>query len=287
MTADNPKVSIVLPTYNGSRYIRQSIDSCLNQTYPNIELIIVDDGSTDSTPDIIKAYTDPRIKYVRHVKNKGLPQALNTGFENVTGKYLTWTSDDNYYNLNAIEKELVFLKANSCSFVYCDFYRFTEDNLQAMQLVKLPDTLALEKSNDVGPCVLYSREVLEKVGFFDTQAELAEDYDYWIRVSKQFPMKHMAEVLYFYREHANSLSLARFSEVRAAEILVKSKNGLPYLDSLERFANLVSQRYPRWLGVHFLMRLLAVQKIKRKVRQFENGELTFSQARISLKELVK
>jgi len=78
MNRISSKVSIVLPTYNGAKYIRQSIDSCLNQTYKNIELIIVNDGSTDGTPEIIRSYEDGRIKYLTHEKNKGLPHALNT-----------------------------------------------------------------------------------------------------------------------------------------------------------------------------------------------------------------
>ena len=106
----SPKVSIVLPTYNGAKYIRQCINSCLNQTYNNIELIIVDDGSKDETPDIIKSYKDERIKYIMHARNLGLPYALNTGFRNAVGEYLTWTSDDNYYTKKAIETMLSFIK---------------------------------------------------------------------------------------------------------------------------------------------------------------------------------
>jgi len=70
-----------LPTYNGARYLRQSLDSCLNQTYRNIELIVVDDGSSDETPQIVGSCRDPRLQYLRQVRNKGLPGALNTGFD--------------------------------------------------------------------------------------------------------------------------------------------------------------------------------------------------------------
>lgn len=102
MAENSPKVSIVLPTYNGARYLRQSIDSCLGQTYRNLELIVVDDASTDTTPEIIRSYQDPRIRVIRHEKSKMLPESLNTGFRAVSGDYLTWTSDDNYYVPEAI-----------------------------------------------------------------------------------------------------------------------------------------------------------------------------------------
>ena len=94
---NNPKVSIVLPTYNGARYLKSSVESCLNQTHKNIELVIVDDCSTDETPDIVRSYNDPRIRYVRNETNQRLPRSLNIGFALATGDYLTWTSDDNEF----------------------------------------------------------------------------------------------------------------------------------------------------------------------------------------------
>src|SRR3989338_10314783 len=109
MSIINPKVSIVLPTYNGARYLRQSIDSCLSQTYKNIELIIVDDCSTDETPDIVHSYNDPRIRYVRNKTNQRLPRSLNIGFALTTAEYLTWTSDDNEFLPQAIETMLKVL----------------------------------------------------------------------------------------------------------------------------------------------------------------------------------
>ncbi len=128
MKQNKPLVSIILPTYNGEKYIKKSIESCLNQTYPNIELIIVNDASKDNTAVIVKSFKDSKIKYIKHKYNMGLPNSLNTGFTNAKGNYLTWTSDDNFYDKKAIEKMLNFLKKKKCSFVYCDMYKFDEKN---------------------------------------------------------------------------------------------------------------------------------------------------------------
>lgn len=100
-----PRVSIVLPTYNGERYIRASIESILNQTYKDWELIIVNDASIDSTIDIVNEYVqrDSRIRVITNSTNKKLPESLNIGFESTSGEYLTWTSDDNMYKPKAIE----------------------------------------------------------------------------------------------------------------------------------------------------------------------------------------
>src|SRR5438034_11794938 len=94
---DSTLITIVLPTHNGAKYLRESIESCLGQTYHNLELVVVDDASSDATPDVIAEYSDPRLISVRHGQNRGLPEALNTGFAHSRGHYLTWTSDDNRY----------------------------------------------------------------------------------------------------------------------------------------------------------------------------------------------
>jgi glycosyltransferase involved in cell wall biosynthesis len=118
-----PVVSIVLPTFNGSRYLADSIGSCLAQTYQHWELIVVDDCSSDDTPAIIDRYVavDPRIRALRHLTNRKLPAALNTGFSKARGDYFTWTSDDNVYLPNALSEMLgVLEKRRDVDVVYAD-----------------------------------------------------------------------------------------------------------------------------------------------------------------------
>ena len=155
------KISIVLPAYNGSKYIRESIVSCLNQTHKNIELIVVDDCSLDETPDIVKSFGDARITLIQQERNQGLPHALNTGFAHARGDYLTWTSDDNYFAETALEKMASFLKATDCCFVYCDYYMFDDGNPAELKIMQLPDAHTLTKQNTIGPCFFYSRRVKE------------------------------------------------------------------------------------------------------------------------------
>src|ERR1022692_2808232 len=95
-TQNSPEISIVLPTYNGAAYIRESLDSCLNQTFQDFELIVVVDGSTDNTEAILNSYSDPRL-HVFKQNNMGLPTALNAGFAQAHGRFFSWTSDDNIY----------------------------------------------------------------------------------------------------------------------------------------------------------------------------------------------
>src|SRR4051794_6743497 len=103
--------SIVLPTYNGSKYLASAIESCLAQTYRNFELILVDDCSKDATPEIIANYAarDSRVRSIRHETNQHLPGGLNTGHKAARGEFLTWTSDDNLLRPDFLAEMVGFL----------------------------------------------------------------------------------------------------------------------------------------------------------------------------------
>ncbi|MCL5071863.1 MAG: glycosyltransferase [Actinobacteria bacterium] len=228
MRKTNPLVSIVLPTYNGSGYISQSINSCLNQTYKKIELLIVDDASTDGTLKIIKSYQDKRIKLIRHKKNRGLAASLNTGFGKAKGSYLTWTSDDNYYDRRAIKIMVSFLQKNKGDFVYCNYYHFKDDDPSELILINLNDEVNFALENGIGACFLYSKKVKKRIGNYDINLPLVEDYDYWIRVSRKFKPFHLNKPLYYFRRHEKSLT-AKYSQnegLKKAVELVKRKNNI-------------------------------------------------------------
>lgn len=227
------KVSIVLPTYNGSKNIRQSIESCLGQTHRNLELVVVDDGSSDDIFGILSTYNDPRIKYFRHRNNLGLAEALNTGFRSSTGEYLSWTSDDNYYAANAIEEMVRFLQTYpEVDFVYADWYGIDEKSTdQGPRILKNEPPDSLKVDNFIGACYLYKKEVYETVGEYNPRTSLLEDYDYWIRVWKQFRMQRLFRPLYYYRFHQDSLT----SKHSPAEIAEKVKL-VKQLNRLRKFA---------------------------------------------------
>lgn len=123
MIAETKLVSVILPTYNGENHIKDSIESCLRQTYRNIELIIVNDCSTDGTLDLIKKYAakDRRVRIIENQKNLKLPASLNEGFKASSGDLLTWTSDDNMFRENAIERMVDMLSEKSADFIYCGY----------------------------------------------------------------------------------------------------------------------------------------------------------------------
>jgi glycosyltransferase involved in cell wall biosynthesis len=216
----NSEVSIVLPTYNGERFLRACVESCLAQTYSRWELIIVDDGSTDSTPDVVAELSaaDPRIRSFRHETNRRLPAALNTGFALARGEYLTWTSDDNLYRAHALEQMARFLdRRPDADFVYADYTAIDSEGTVLHSKTSGPAE-RLVFGNVVGPCFLYRRAVYERIGDFADDLYLAEDYDYWLRVSGHFRLVPLHEDLYLYRQHGESLTSRCTAEVgRATE----------------------------------------------------------------------
>jgi glycosyltransferase involved in cell wall biosynthesis len=203
-----PLVSIVLPTYNGSRYLRQSVASCLAQTYEDFELIVVDDASTDRTPTIIAelAAADGRIRTVRNEPNRKLPASLNVGFGRARGDYLTWTSDDNLYRPHALAAMVAALEAEAAvDMVYTDVTLIDEAGNPIGSLEAGPPE-DFGRRNVVGACFLYRRAVSETLGGYAEDLFLAEDYEYWLRASCRFRLQPLHQDLYLYRVHADSLT---------------------------------------------------------------------------------
>jgi len=229
---ESPLVSIVLPTYNGARYLAQSIQSCLNQTYQHWELILVDDASTDHTSQVIADHVarDSRIWSVRHDTNRKLPAALNTGFAIAKGDYLTWTSDDNLYRPNALAEMVAFLfQHTEADAVYTDYSEIDETG-EIIRTIGVPNPPELAYRAFHIPCFLFRRQVYETTGSYDEDLFLAEDYDYWLRVIARFHPQALHQNLYLYRRHNASLTKQFGTDVAAARERTLRRH-LPHLQS--------------------------------------------------------
>lgn len=260
---DQPLVSIVLPTYKRAHLLAQAIRSVLAQTYTNLELIIVDDNSPDDTAAVVQSFDDARIRYVKNEPNLKLPRALNRGFSLSRGDFLTWTSDDNLYADNAIEKMVEALQVRGCDFVYADYYLFAEQDAAGRPLDihhdKLPDSLQLEKGNHIGACFMYTRKVYEAIGDYDPELFLVEDYDYFLRAARQFLFCHLSEPLYYFRRDEATLYCSRFPEVKASDVLVRFRNGTLDADGAAAILAGLLLRHPDTLADSSLKRALAIR----------------------------
>lgn len=213
-----PKVSIVLPSYNGEKYINKSIDSILQQTFTDWELIIVDDCSKDATGRIADAYTErnQRIRVIHNETNQKLPESLNIGFRSAKGEYLTWTSDDNMFLPDAIDEMHKFLETNDkYPMVVADMDIIDERDVFIKHWPEY-DPLGMYCNDYVGACFMYRRNVLDAVGEYDSHYFCIEDYEYWMRILKHYgSIGHLSQTLYRYREHRESLTATKSERVRA------------------------------------------------------------------------
>ncbi|HUW84224.1 MAG TPA: glycosyltransferase [Phycisphaerae bacterium] len=218
-----PLVSVVLPTYNRAARLRAAIASCLAQTYENLELIVVDDGSSDGTCNVVDSFGDPRLRYVR-LTHVGLPRALNAGFAAARGNYLTWTSDDNTYEPDAIETMVNVLNhERDVGMVCCGCWRVDEGgSVIGPRYLKPPEMLY--EGNCVGACFLYRAELARRIGPYRPELALAEDYDYWLRLARVGRIRRLNRLLYRYCEHSGALYERRYGRVLKQTVAALRRN---------------------------------------------------------------
>lgn len=211
-----PKVSIILPTYNGEKYLKQAIDSILAQTYTDWELILVDDCSTDATADIVEQYvgTDDRIYAIHNICNQKLPTSLNIGFAAARGEYFTWTSDDNLYLPDAIAVMARYLdKYEDVPMVRASMNFIDAEGRVIGQSEGYTDE-KMYAFNCLGACFMYRKKVRDTIGDYDVSTYCAEDYDYWLRILQNFgTIRPIDQILYQYRRHGSSLSETKKGQV--------------------------------------------------------------------------
>ena len=225
-----PKVSIVIPAYNASNYLAEAIDSALAQTYPNIEIIVVNDGSKDdgATERIALSYGD-KIRYF-HKENGGSSSALNMGIANMTGEWFSWLSHDDLYVPHKVEIQIAYLNSLSLSenelyrqvlFSACDHI---DGEGKLIRSVKKKSSLAMQKKVSSFPgneylvaepteytfygcsCLVHKR-VFEKVGTFDQSLRLLNDRDMWYRIYiGGYPIHFIPEALTKGRIHGAQVS---------------------------------------------------------------------------------
>lgn len=210
-----PLVSIVVPTYNRVGMVTRALDSCLEQTYRTIEVVVVNDGSTDDTAEVLNRYAcrDPRVR-VLHKANEGIADTLNCGHDLATGKYVTWTSDDNLFYPQAIGVMVDYLESHpDIDMVYADALSIDSED-RVIGEVHAPEPDVMARRDFLQAAVLYRKEVYTSVGGYRREWVRCQDWDFYIRAHQRFKIGRIPRVLYFYRWHANSMSGNHIEHVR-------------------------------------------------------------------------
>lgn len=241
----SPYVSIVIPTFNRARLLRRAIQSVLNQTYSNFEIIVVDDCSSDNTEDAVRSIRDERILYIRHEKNKGAFEARNTGIKAAKGKYIAFQDSDDVWLPEKLDKQMkVFDSASrDIGVVYTSFWlihnssrtmhppsdiRQTEGNIHE----------ALLEANFVGtPTAVVRKECFEEAGLFENLPRLQE-WSLWLKISKRYCFKHINEPLVNAYQQPDSISRNTDAYVLARKRILEK-----YFEEISKKPKILKRHY--------------------------------------------
>ncbi len=203
----NPKVSIVIPVYNGSDYLKEAIDSALGQTYKDIEVIVVNDGSNDGgqTEAIAKSYGD-KIRYFPK-ENGGVASALNFGIKSMRGEWFAWLSHDDLFSHNRIEQDLILIEKNpEAQVTFCNIKRIDSKGeiLGDVQYPIQKVTSCYEALMYVDMCTTtIHKSCFEKIGLFNELKRTTQDVDMTLRLARVFPFYLNKNSITYKREHLN------------------------------------------------------------------------------------
>jgi glycosyltransferase involved in cell wall biosynthesis len=243
-----PEISVIIPCYNNHDYIQECLDSVLNQTFSDFEVILVDDGSTDGTTETVKAYL-PKLKLISQ-KNQGPAVARNVGLEEATGKYVAFQDADDLWYPEKLELQLKFLESNPrFDWVYADMSTFNDQQrLQASWFADRPtyQGKVFEKliNNNFIPTitVMAKKEAVLSVGGFDPSLRSCEDKDLWLRLARKNELGRLDKVLAKRRFHTHNL--CRDNQLLiASEIKVMQK--MKSLVEEERLQRLLDNKISR------------------------------------------
>ncbi len=282
------KISIITPVFNSEKYIAETIRSILSQTYTNIELIIVNDGSTDKSEDIILSFKDERIVYCKQ-ENKGQAAASNFGLFKATGDYIKFFDADDIMNPIHLETQLKILANRTDAVASCEWGRFYDGN--PLSAVFKPETVwqnmepinwlkaALNQKSDMMPAWLWliPKKVIQNSGGWDERLSLNNDFEFSIRILLNSTEVLFAEGAKVYYRSGVSSSLASSKSRKAFEDAFLSTHiGCEYLlaqDNSDTMKRICANRYQLWIHRIYPDYPDLLQKFKAEIKKLGGSNL--------------
>ncbi len=263
---EQPLVSVVIPTYNKEKYIGEAVQSALNQTYKNLEVIVVDDGSTDNTKQVVEELIkkDGRVKYF-YQENQGSAAARNKGLQEASGEFVAFLDSDDTYFPYAIEKMIYLFKTQpeNVKLVYGNFVDVTEGKSEKIYREisePRPKPLLFQQfliGNPLLPTIsMLKKDVFDDIGFFDTEFSIAQDYDLWVRLILKYDVAKLNLPVSIYRRHekqitenqgvlryeVDKVALKLFYSLKPEELIGEKKDKKEIATKLENLAQKMLQR---------------------------------------------
>jgi glycosyltransferase involved in cell wall biosynthesis len=221
-----PLVSIVTPSLNQGRYVREAIESVRAQTYSPVEHVVMDGGSTDGTVEILGDY-----EHLRWVSepDTGQSNAVNKGVAAATGDILGWLNADDAYLPHAVARGVEALQESGVGLVYADVMRVNDDGVNPRRIRSRPEWDLWTELNDgngvYSPSVFFTREAFEAVGGIDESLHLTMDYDLWLKIGGRFGARHVDAVWSTQRIHDGAKTIRQFEDFWPERLAVSRRHG--------------------------------------------------------------
>lgn len=218
-----PKISVILPIYNAEMFLAEAIDSVLSQKYSDFELIIIDDGSIDSSSEIIKRYSDTRIKY-RYVGKIGITKALNVGLSMAGGEYVARMDADDISAPDRFSRQVALLKGNPNYAAVGCWWKLISSTGSILDEITVPVEAEEIKRRFLWsapiphPAAMFRRDALVSIGGYDESYEYAQDRDLFLRLLARWQLGVVPEFLFFSRVNPNSITLLKETEQKKCSI---------------------------------------------------------------------
>ncbi|MBA3073611.1 MAG: glycosyltransferase [Anaerolineae bacterium] len=231
-----PKISIIVPTLNQARFIDETIQSILTQNYPNLELIVLDGGSTDGTHEILKRYTDS-LTWISE-PDEGQVDAINKGLKMVTGEVVAYLNSDDVYMPNTLlTVGQYFFEHPDCQILTGKCININENGIETRAFIKHYKNFWLKLGIDScltvmdyvsQPSTFWRTGLIQSIGLFNDQFRNAMDYDYWLRVTKQHKLKFINQYLSKFRIYPTSITSSNSKAQYNDEFQVASRYSTPF-----------------------------------------------------------
>ena len=211
-----PRIDVIMSVYNGKRFLRQAIESVLNQSYPNFKFIIVDDGSKDNSVDIINSFHDERIELIRNEKTLGLTKSLNKALRIADGKYVARQDADDVSLPDRFESQVNFLEKHpEVDVLGTSIYLIDDKGTNIGKRTPYPTPskqIFLDRNEVFHGSAMIRRDALQGVGGYGELFRYSQDYDLWLRIATQNNIRNLKTPLYSFRMHNSSVSLKKTKE---------------------------------------------------------------------------
>lgn len=209
----NPKVTVLMPVYNGEKYLQEAINSILEQTFTDFEFLIINDGSTDGSGEIIQSYHDGRIRLVRNETHIGLTPSLNKGIDLALGKYIARMDCDDISLPNRLEKQVIFMEFHPDVGVCGTWARVIDEKGDIKGKVRSParyaaGTLCWRPSPFIHPTCMIRTDLLME-NKYNPDYTHAQDYELWLRLCRKTSFFNIAQFLLLYRKHPGSITQSK------------------------------------------------------------------------------